>query len=367
MLGRLSTAISSRVVQVYQIASWRRPKLSMANADDCTAIRRHCTSIFAVAFEAIHSLSPQEVGTLSSVLQKCTLALVVFMVQDPTDHQVRSFNIELKSFILSRCPNARVHDLRMAEMASFVRTAMRLQCEADPAYMTALSELRRIQTYAEICKASYINRDVFVRIDLAMFHEILLLLCKQYSFKQMVAFTRAYRHEDYHSAELPSVLISPIEFSIDDTEAEYQGVGEHIELFTFCKPVASVPKDTSCSVCVTKIDDAEQDKDDRPISTQCGHMFHELCLDKWVNDSGMKASNTCPSCRAVLCKPRERVHVSLNAVSVDESNVEDNSSRTAAQAFSSSESESGMPPQDPAQLLQISLADRFVHMYVIYA
>ena len=36
------------------------------------------------------------------------------------------------------------------------------------------------------------------------------------------------------------------------------------------------------------------------VTTQCKHVFHKKCLDKWKDCS---SSNTCPLCRAVISKP----------------------------------------------------------------
>jgi hypothetical protein len=44
------------------------------------------------------------------------------------------------------------------------------------------------------------------------------------------------------------------------------------------------------------------------VVTECNYFFYEECLTAWVNSSAMAASNTCPSCRFVLCEPRESVH-----------------------------------------------------------
>ncbi|KAF1355756.1 hypothetical protein EJ07DRAFT_158092 [Lizonia empirigonia] len=314
MFYRLSSVISSRRFQVWQIASWRCSQLSLSTADDCSAFRRHCPRILAATTSAISTLSPKEAGTLSSVLRKCVHTLAIFLIQQPTIAEIQVFNAELKDFILSRCPNIEIHDFCFAELALFMRTVMRLHCEMHPQFAIGMEALRSIQTYTEICEAARLNRTFTARIELAMFHEELPLLQETYGFRQMVAFTRAYRCEGRHrSGEFPFPLLQPVEFGINETEAEYRGVGERIALATFCKPAEAVPKDTECSVCIAKVDGTEQDQDEQPVLTKCGHLFHRVCLDNWVNDSAMKASNTCPSCRTVLCNPRQRAHASVGA------------------------------------------------------
>ncbi|KAF9699940.1 hypothetical protein EKO04_001954 [Ascochyta lentis] len=317
MFHRLSSTISSRMVQFYQISNWHRPEMSASRANDCIAFRRYCPGIFAATTEAVGTLSTREVGTISSVLRKCVLTMAIFMIQEPTTAQISVFNPALRSYVLSRCPNFAISDSSLEEMESFIRTVMRLQCEADPRYARDSAELRRMQTYTDICAAFDLNRTITTRINLAMFHELLPQLHEKYGFKEMVAFTRAYRREDHHRNDrLPLPLLTPIEFSIDDTETEYQGVGRRVELANFCKPAKTVSKDAECPVCITEIDSNERGEDEQPVLTKCGHVFHKLCLDKWINDSGMKTSNTCPSCRAILCKPRRRLHASLGGAPI---------------------------------------------------
>lgn len=314
MFYRFSSIISSRTFQVWQIASWRCSHLSLSTADDCSAFRRHCPRFLAATTSAISTLSPKEAGTLSSILRKCVHTLAIFLIQQPTFAEIQFFNAELKHFIFSRCPNIEIHDLCFAELALFMRTVMRLHCEIDPQLAIGMEALRSMQTDTEICEAARLNRAFTARIELAMFHEELPLLQEYFGFRQMVVFTRAYRREGrHHSGELPFPLLQPVEFSINETEAEYRGVGERVTLATFCKLAESVPKDAECSVCIDKVDGAEQDKDEQPVLTKCGHLFHQVCLDNWVNDSAMKASNTCPSCRTVLCNPRQRAHASVGA------------------------------------------------------
>ena len=52
-----------------------------------------------------------------------------------------------------------------------------------------------------------------------------------------------------------------------------------------------------CPICTEKLENTE-----RTIA-QCGHMFHEDCLDEWREQPG----RTCPMCRGVLShRPRRR-------------------------------------------------------------
>jgi hypothetical protein len=315
--------------------------------EDSTEVRQYCTSILAATESAIESTSPQEVGTLFSVLRKCILTLGILILQEPTNAQLNSFIMKLQVFIFCRCPNVRPWNMHLGELAALIRSSMRQQSDADPAYRSGIEELRSIQTWAEVDKACCLNSDITARINTTMYREMLPALRAKYSLKQMVAFSRAYRREDcYYNYELPLPLLRPVEFDIDDSEAEYHGVGQRIDLSAFCKPVESVLDDTICPVCVTEIDGAERDREEeQPVLTKCGHTFHKRCLDIWVNDSAMKGSNACPSCRAVLCEPRKRLHASLGTFSVSGVDIESSSEYDDSSGFTADEADVLLPPQ----------------------
>ena len=53
-----------------------------------------------------------------------------------------------------------------------------------------------------------------------------------------------------------------------------------------------IVEDKECSVCLCEFDDTEN------ISTaECGHRFHEKCIDEWIKQKG---KNSCPNCRTIM-------------------------------------------------------------------
>jgi hypothetical protein len=48
---------------------------------------------------------------------------------------------------------------------------------------------------------------------------------------------------------------------------------------------------SECVVCLSRFEEGE----DVRVLSQCGHSFHEACIDAWLSTSA-----TCPSCRAVI-------------------------------------------------------------------
>ncbi|KAK8699607.1 hypothetical protein V6N13_115690 [Hibiscus sabdariffa] len=47
-----------------------------------------------------------------------------------------------------------------------------------------------------------------------------------------------------------------------------------------------------CAVCLCEIE-----KDDKMRELRCDHLFHQVCLDRWL---GYSYFSTCPVCRAKL-------------------------------------------------------------------
>ncbi|KAG4214028.1 hypothetical protein ERO13_A01G095900v2 [Gossypium hirsutum] len=57
-------------------------------------------------------------------------------------------------------------------------------------------------------------------------------------------------------------------------------------------------EEVECAICLCKIDE-----DDEIPELRCDHVFHKVCLDRWV---GYRRS-TCPLCRTSLTAPRQLV------------------------------------------------------------
>ncbi|GMJ13787.1 hypothetical protein HRI_005047900 [Hibiscus trionum] len=53
-----------------------------------------------------------------------------------------------------------------------------------------------------------------------------------------------------------------------------------------------------CAICLCKIDD-----DDEIGDLRCDHLFHKVCLDRWIGYQG----STCPICRTPLIPPLKLV------------------------------------------------------------
>ncbi|XP_022724975.1 E3 ubiquitin-protein ligase RHA2A-like [Durio zibethinus] len=55
-------------------------------------------------------------------------------------------------------------------------------------------------------------------------------------------------------------------------------------------------EEEGCAVCLRKIEE-----DDEMRELKCNHLFHKVCLDRWL---GYSHSITCPICRTFLTPPK---------------------------------------------------------------
>lgn len=118
-------------------------------------------------------------------------------------------------------------------------------------------------------------------------------------------------HEDidarmlrYHRRKYPRM--SP-ELLPDETPVEFRPAHLPIPLMAFVKAHNILLSPASCGICLLDLT-AEECKSGLVVSTRCEHLYHGLCLHRWVNESAMGMSNKCPTCREIMCPRRMRRH-----------------------------------------------------------
>lgn len=80
-----------------------------------------------------------------------------------------------------------------------------------------------------------------------------------------------------------------IDFPVDIFAAEIGATRHHEH-----SNEGSHEEEVECSICLCKIEKGEEVKE-----LSCDHLFHRVCLDRWVGDGNM----TCPLCRNYLRLP----------------------------------------------------------------
>jgi hypothetical protein len=317
MLHRLLTPFRGRRHQAYQISRWRRVKPSDFNTQERLTIRQACNCLFEVTEEMIDLLSPQDAGTFFSVVHECVECLVVwigFELDGPADDHINLFSRQLRDYINTRFPGAAICTTAVRDLAKLVTDALQRARARNPEYAEVIEQVSQPGwTDDQIQRLFTLHLQLVKRTSRALFRGLLPKLTIEYSFVEMLAFTSAYRRESRNlDDDFPLLRDDLVELEIDETEGEYEAFGARVELLAFCRlAVLLPPPETACSICVTDFDGKEDVGGNHPVLTKCKHFFHWNCLDKWVNESAMKTSNTCPECRTVLCEPRKRLHASL--------------------------------------------------------
>jgi predicted GNAT family acetyltransferase len=318
MRSRISTGLRGRLHQAWQITKWYHPKLSTIQAEECVVARRVCPMLFMSLDSAMTDLPSHEVGMLYAVLHKAAMAMVMFITDDiGMDNAIT----ELQRWIQVCCPNTAISESSLVALWAFTRTMIIQEGATWPPYLTALINRHAPnQTFKQWRRLVQMNHVVAMRVSNTFFRATLPQLRARYSSSEMIGFISAHRREYlFYDDSLPwpfvnmaRVGMAPagmVQYTANNTETEYRAVGERVAPWKFCSPTVA-RCDTDCSICMSII---FPEGSIQNVTTKCGHLFHWMCLDRWVNESGMKTSNTCPTCRTVLCRPRQRVHISMDS------------------------------------------------------
>jgi hypothetical protein len=318
-------SISIRLLQLGMLLHRKTPKIQPTSSYDCAALYQHFPSVFRLSMETFPYSNHKEVGQFISVMHKTIQALAFFMLQSPSSDDLQAYCADWHYYATLRCPHIRLQALRFEELGAMIEVLSIQARTFDPHYADAEKSLLPLDSSEAMKKAPIFVYPMVLRILYAMLDEHHNAL-QYFSFVQYVSLVRSFGHEEKYSQGLPAHLVldtsqqrRPVELQPDPTALEYHVVGERIPTHDFCSLLTGISEPTTCSVCMTEI---ERERVDEPaVVTKCGHSFHQECLDTWVNDSSMESSNTCPSCRAMLCKSRERAHGSafVNEESSNES------------------------------------------------
>jgi hypothetical protein len=331
MRSRITTCLRGRGLQAYQIAMWCYPKLSPVKAEECVEARQVCPTLFVSLESAIADLPYQEVGTLYAVLHKAVMALTMFITENMADIRMDNAIIELQRWIQVRYPSTAIGGSSLEALREFTRMIVSQEAATWPAYATALiSRHAPDQTLKQRRMLITGNHVVTMLVCDIIFQATLPQLRERYSTSEIIGFIRAHRQEYlFLDDTLPWPSVGMVQYAVNNTETEYRAAGERIGPWEYCTPTGAA-SDTECSICMSKIFPEGSVQTVvvhnvvvQNVITKCGHVFHWACLDGWVNESGMKTSNTCPTCRTAMCRPRQRVHISMDSAAMGDSSRRD--------------------------------------------
>ena len=308
-----SSGISSRLLQASQIVKWLQySKLSAINgAEECVEARQVCAILFVDLENAITGLPSHEVGTLYAVLRKAAWAMTMFMTDNRAEPEMTNACTELQRWVQVRCPNTAIRELSLEALWVLTRKIIVQQASRWLRYLEAMENRRDglPETPKQSRRFMLMNHAVAVHVCDIIFRATLPQLHHQYSTSEMMGFVRAHRREFlFVDDTCPWPSVDMVQYATNDTETEYRAAGERVRPWEFCAPTEAGGV-TECSICMSETLPGFPTQN---VITKCGHVYHWTCLDHWVNESGMKTSNTCPTCRAVMCRPRQRLHASVD-------------------------------------------------------
>ena len=61
-----------------------------------------------------------------------------------------------------------------------------------------------------------------------------------------------------------------------------------------------------CSICLNPVRKTRSTRE-----LDCGHMYHNACIDNWILSGG----NTCPNCRGAMKQPAFKITINIENVS----------------------------------------------------
>jgi hypothetical protein len=272
---------------------------------DIRMLREEFPSYIAITSHAIERLPPKKVGRLFSVIRCCAVMLSLFLLQSPTPQQISAYCANLWGYVVDRCPKALVRELHMVELAALLERIMDLQYgpRGSMGRRTMLSNLFPVNIDLITGKGAWFSSIMTRRITFAIVLAHRAQIRERMSYAQRFSVERGFRREEVdRNKALPFFEIGLTNSDVNMEEVELEPTGKPVPLADFCEPAAVVPKGEVCPICMGSVGVEEGDA----VVTKCTHFFHQVCLNEWVNLSCMDASNACPTCRAEMCRVRER-------------------------------------------------------------
>ena len=276
--------------------------------------------------------SPYSVGRLFGAIQNCANTATVFLLQCPPIEDVDGFYAYFHA--------------QLVEWYSDDTTKPDVLCVIHTFVVAHLMALSNMENFAQfrLMLLPYSPQRMEIAYDMTwrvpslflggLIDTFLPIFKERWSLAQFDEFAQSFvatvrmdLHPDLLTEEMnyPTVQ-SPINFDsylsvlgvpyVDYTDFEYivpatrydsnkVPVGPRIPMYEFCRLVLPVEPDITCAICKELIDNAFTEEENEPVMTHvCGHHFHALCLDIWVNGSAVPSSGTCPLCRTALCETR---------------------------------------------------------------
>jgi hypothetical protein len=311
-MGHILTALLGGAAQVGFMKYRKDKKDSAVDTAVFGAMHRCAPSILSVIVDTINHASPRDVGKCLSIIRQLSCGLAIFLLQSPTPEQTEGYCAQLHEHVQSYYPTIDISNTKLVELAAVLSRGMHYRRADNPQRVYLESALLPLNNNEARFRACMYN----ATLTRQLFHGLMVglrpALRDKFNFAQFCIVARGYGVEEWRRTELPDPEIFGIQIVLpeDYVEEEYRPTGKRVPLTQFCEPAKTVPDGCTCSICANEVD-MEGKGDEASIVTACGHHFHQTCIDAWVNESGMRTANLCPTCRAEMCAGRPRVPASM--------------------------------------------------------
>ncbi|KAF1921476.1 hypothetical protein BDU57DRAFT_526300 [Ampelomyces quisqualis] len=310
---RVLDAIYYRYHQASLLRSWRLRDPLHICASELNPIRQHFPSLYAVSLLAIETLDPFQVGYFLTTMRNCAIMSCIVLMQQPSPEQLQDWCEQLRLYIVINCIRVEWGYLDLSELTTLLQLWLDERRASDGRWRAHEAAFSPLDNVENVLGAELYNGPITGRFWRCWMAALNPVIRDQLTFRQFVRVSRGLRYGEMGTIGVPDVNISPDELfqTIEVSPEEYRAVGERIALDAFCKEANELPTESTCTVCLNYVKINAIGKGEKPVVTACGHFFHEVCIDSWVNDSAASTSHTCPSCRAVMCQRRPRVPASM--------------------------------------------------------
>lgn len=269
----------------------------------------HFPSLGTVIPRILSQILPLHIGGFFPILEDCTPWLMTFLMQDPTPEQLQRYCDDLHHFIeLEFDTYPELRELKLTELAVLCKAKLELRRLHSPFVVVLESRLPLLHTQEAYWIAQAFNGPLIQHVVNATFQAYVPMCLAKLSFREFIDASRGYKRGRLYGGNVPWTYLGEFPSVDPGMNDDIRLTGDRILLGEFCKPTQDVPDGISYSICMADVDKNNRDKE-QSVMTKCYHYSHQVCLDKWVKDSGMNGANACPSCRVEMCQARARVPV----------------------------------------------------------
>jgi hypothetical protein len=311
-MSRLVAALLGGAAQAGFMQHRKKKEVSAVDTAVFSAIYRYALSLLAVIGDTVYDASPHDLGKFLSTIRQLSCQLAPLLLQYPTPEQTIAYCEKLYEHVQSQCPTIDISSTQLVGLAAMLSKGMMYRRASSPQRMSIESDLLPLNSDEARFRAAMYNSSLTCQFIHGLMAGLRPVLRHRFNYFQFALVARGFGVEEWRRLDLPdpeNLGIQNVDFE-DYVEVEYRPTGARVPLALFCKPLKTVEDGSTCSICDNDVE-MKGEGDEAPVITACGYHFHQTCIDSWINESGRRTANLCPTCRMEMCQGRPRVPASM--------------------------------------------------------